>query len=243
VLYLSEPLATASAEQAIRARAAAFAGLPATVVPPVHRIERVGASLQVTTAFVNGIRLSTLLEHLAGGSVNLASDALIELVGRVVRAVATLHAAGPSYSHGAIAPERIALTGHGVVLTDGLYATALEELRWKREHLWRTFGLALPSMPGTVPFDQRADVTELASVALALLLRRPLTVEDYPRAMPKLLQVATSRLPAGASVRRWLERAFQLHPRGSFAWGVDAHRAFAEITTRHLPATSLDACA
>jgi hypothetical protein len=243
VLHLTDSLATASAEQAIRAQAEALEGLPATVMPRVHQIDRVGVSLQVTTADVRGIRLSMLLERLEAGKVSIADDALLELLGRVVRAVATFHANGRGHAHGAIAPERIVLGSQGVVLTDGLYASALEGLHWTREHLWSTFGLTLPSPAGVMRFDQAADVTELAGVGLALLLRRPLAGDEYPRAMPKLLQAATERLPSGGAVRQWLQQAFQLQPRSSFASAVDAHRTFAEIARRTAPVATLHACA
>src|SRR5262249_7187718 len=111
------------------------------------------------------------------------------------------------------------------------------------EHLWTTFGLTLPSAADVMRFDQASDVAELAGVALALLLRRPLAGDEYPRAMPKLLQTATERLPSGAPVRQLLQPAFRLQSRASFASAVAAHRAFAEVTTRTTHATLWHACA
>ena len=50
-------------------------------------------------------------------------------------------------------------------------------------------------------FDARADVTQIGAVALALILGRPLTTDEYPERLPDLIQGATLRSVMGGSIR------------------------------------------
>ena len=232
VLYLNAPLDTMDREREIRARVTAFAELPPAIAPPVYKVERVDGSLRVVSAHVEGIRLSTLLDHLQSGKVSIPDDAMFELIGRVIRAVGVFHAAGHRVAHGAIGPDQIVMASHGVVLTDTVYGAALEGLHWSRERIWRAFGLALPATVSMVRFDQRNDLTQLSAVVLALLLRRPLAEEEYPAATGKLLTDVTEKLSCRQSLRTWFQQALQQHARLTFVSGVDASRAYADTIMR-----------
>jgi hypothetical protein len=229
VLVLDGPLATAAAEKAIQARIAAVAALPEALIAPVHRLDRCEDALQVVSTAVPGVRMSALLEQLATRSLVLTDAAMLELIARVIRAVSELHAMPGRPVHGALTPAHVVLTADGIVLTDAVYGSALEALQWNRDRLWRSFGLVLPTAPSVIHFDQRADVTQLGAVALAIALRRPLHADEYPRAITDLVAKATERLAAGSAMRMWFQQALQLHPRATFDSAVDAGHVFAEL--------------
>jgi hypothetical protein len=73
-------------------------------------------------------------------------------------------------------------------------------------------------------------VTQLGALVLAVLLRRPLGGDEYPKAAGDLVVAATSdlNLDAGclAALRMWLQRALQLNPKELFASAADASHAF-----------------
>ncbi len=172
VLALSPELSTPAAEQAIRARAARLADLTLSGVAPVVRISRSADGLAMATAVPEGISLADVLAALEFQTVKLPDEALVELAGETVRAVAAMHAAGAV--HGALSPSHVILRrGGGVALSGAAFADALQSLQFNRERLWRAFGLALPPSASLPRFDQRADVTQLGALVIAILLRRP----------------------------------------------------------------------
>ena len=176
--------------------------------------------------------LSDLLLHLELTGEALSHAGVLGLAGSVLRALAALHQRGAGLAHGAVTPAHIVLTADGtVLLTDGVFGSALESLGWNREQLWRQFSLALPASANLPRFDQRADVTQAAAVVLAIALRRPLTPDEYPRATVDLVTHATSdsAVPGASALRMWLLQALQLHPRAMFTSAVDAERAFADV--------------
>jgi hypothetical protein len=77
-------------------------------------------------------------------------------------------------------------------------------------------------------------VTQVGAVALALILGRPLTPDDYPEHLADLIQGATMRSGAGGvdglppSVRDWLTQALQLDQWESFASPTEARTALDE---------------
>ena len=235
VLSLSAALAShAPAEAAIRARAARLADVAESAMTAVRKVEREAASVRVVADAVDGIRLADLLRQLESSGEILSHAAMLELASAVVRAVAGLHRLPGGFAHGAITPAHIVLGPDGsVVITDGVFGGALESLQWNREKLWREFHLALPAAASVPRFDQRADVTQLGAVVLAIALRRPLRDDEYPRCAADLVVAATGDLSAtGASaLRMWLQQALQLHPRSMFASAIEAERAFAELTS------------
>ena len=230
-LIVANALATRDCEEAIRSRVIRLAGLPLAVPVPVHRVERVGGELHVTSACINGIRLSTMLAELEAGSLELPDREVLQLIARVFRTVADFHQMGGQVAHGALSPAHVVLTEQGTIaLTDFVYGSALESLEWSREQLWHTFGLALPSAASFVRFDQRSDVTQLGALALALLLRRPIRRSEYPRDMAALVCEAAERFPDfGSPLRTWLQELLQLHSRATFATAVDASQALTHV--------------
>jgi len=228
-LAVVDVLASEACEEAIRARVARLTGVPLTA--PVHRVERVGRGLHVTSARINGVRLSTLLEQLEAGSLVLPNSGILELVSRVFRATADFQRAAGQLGHGALNPAHVVLTEQGtIVLTESVYASALESLEWSRESLWHAFRLAVPSAASFVRFDCRSDVTQLGALALAFLLRRPLRSADYPRNTATLVGEAVEQFSEiGSPLRTWLQELLHLHSRANFASAAEASRALTDL--------------
>ncbi len=233
VLTLAPALAShAAAEPAIRARAERMAFIEAPALAAVRRVERDASGVRIVADAANGIRLSELLAQLESNPALLSHAAMLELAGSVVRALAALHRLPHGLAHGAVTPAHIVFRRDGsAVLTDSVFGAALESLEWNREKLWREFHVALPAAASLPRFDQRADVTQLGAVILAIALRRPLRDNEYPRCTGDLVIAATSdtTAPGCSPFRMWLQQTLQLQPRSMFASAVEAERAFGDI--------------
>ena len=226
ILELIPALSTMAAERAIRSRAAAFAesGMAASAGPiaPVLDIRRVHDAVSVFTPHPDGVSILELLRSMEQGTLELNDEAILDIAGAVMRAVAWLHERPGSLAHGALSPAHVVLGREGaIVTTNAVFATALETLQWNRERFWRECGLTLPAAATPPQFDQRADVVEMGGVVLAILLRRPLRVDDYTR-LPELVIEATARLPMASAVRAWLHQTLHLHTKLTFASAVEA---------------------
>lgn len=232
ILELAPALRLPGAEQTIRSRAARTAELPGGMVAAVYRIDRTAAGLAVVSAAVGGVLLGDLLAAFDAGEITVNDSLLFELAATVIRGVASLHELPGAFAHGAISPWHIALLPSGVVtFTDAPFATLLQDLHCNREQLWKEYGLAFPSAASLPRFDQRADTTQLGAAVLAILLRRPLAADEYPRRVLDLALDATAApAPYASAMRMWIQQALQLHPRSVFTSAADAGRAFEEMT-------------
>lgn len=232
VLKLSSVLSSVSSfDFALRERTARLAGFRHDAYGRVRSIEldRRTSALLVTSDYVKGIRLSTLLAEAQKRAIPIEFNAVRALIRQLVTAAAALHQAAPDVGNGAIALERIVLTATGrLTIVEYVLGAALEQLGYTRARYWRELAVALPGAIGTPFFDPRTDVTQVGAVALALILGRPLTPEDYPERLVDLVQTATMRSPTGgteplpASVRDWLTQTLQLDQWESFASPSDA---------------------
>jgi hypothetical protein len=233
VLTLAPTLAShAAVEPAIRARAERMAFIEAPAVAVVRRVERDAAGVRIVADAANGIRLSDVLVQLESNPAALPHAAMLELASSVVHALAELHRLSNGLVHGAVTPAHIVLRRDGsAVLTDSVFGAALESLEWNREQLWREFHVALPAAASLPRFDQRADVTQLGAVVLAIALRRPLRGDEYPRCAGDQVIAASSdtAAPGASAFRMWLQQTLQLQPRSMFASAVEAKRVFADI--------------
>ena len=238
VLKLSSVLSSVSSfDFALRERTARLAGFRHESYGRVRSIEldRRTSALLVTSDYVAGIRLSTLLAEAQKRSIPLEFNAVRRLVRQLVSAAAALHGYAPDVGNGAIAPERLVLTPTGrLTIVEYVLGAALEQLGHTRARYWRELAVALPGAVGTPVFDARTDVTQVGAVALGLILGRPLTPEDYPERLTDLIQTATMRSMTGAgeplpeSVRDWLTQALQLDQWESFASPTDARASLEE---------------
>jgi hypothetical protein len=232
VLRLSSVLSSVSSfDFALRERTARLAGFRHESYGRVRSIEldRRTSALLVTSDYIAGIRLSTMLAETQKRGIPLQFNAVRSLVRQLVSAAAALHGTAPDVGNGAIAPERLVLTPTGrLTVVEYVLGAALEQLGHTRARYWRELAVALPGTVGTPVFDARTDVTQIGTVALALILGRPLTPEDYPERLTDLIHTATMRTGSGAveplpdSVRDWLMQALQLDQWESFASPTDA---------------------
>ena len=251
LLDLSSALSTSAAEQGIRTRAARLAEANATMVARVVGITRRGQTLSIRTASgEGGVTLSDLLAALEFGTVTLSDQALLELAGATVRAVAALHQLPGLPAHGALNPAHVIVRRDGSVLLSGaVFADALQALQCNREQIWRVFGVAMPPSATLPRFDQRADVTQLGALVLAIILRRSLTATEYPKGIIDLVAAGAEGIRIGTASRTaltmWLQQALQLHPKSLFASAVDASGALtaavADVTGRRAGALLLQA--
>lgn len=233
ILEVDEGLAAhPHTEQHVRSRAAQFNDVETTTCARVHRIELQGTSLQVVADIPAGLRLSDVLTAIELGNDFLTDAGALELAAAVIKKVAALHRLPGALAHGALCPAHVVLTSEGTaVLTDGIFAPTLEAQQRNREQLWREFGVALPASAGTPRFDQRGDVTQLGALVLAILLRRSLKEDEYPRGVQDLVIAATPPHagPHAPALRSWLEQALQLHSRAVFGSAVDAQQVFEDM--------------
>jgi len=224
-------------EEAIRDQAACIGRLNYPSVTSANRIERGNGVLRIVSEIPPGIRLSDLLEYLGSVRGLAPEPAIFELVTLVINAVAALHAHTGGLAHGAISPAHVLLADDGrVVLTDCVFGPAFETLQCNREQLWKEFGLAMPAAASLSRFDQQTDVTQMGALVLAIALRRPLRLAEYPHDVPELILEASKAFLPGMpmpapDICTWFQKTLQVHPRLAFRSAVEAQRSFIEITS------------
>ena len=146
-------------------------------------------------------------------------NAAMYLIRQLVHAIAMLHEKMPGMSHGAIAPERLVITPDArLVVLDHALGGALERLHFSHERYWKELSIPLPISSAEPHFNQRADVVQMGTVALALIVGRRLYSEEYPDKIGAVAERAWGVTSIGAveplptTVRTWLARALQLWP-------------------------------
>jgi hypothetical protein len=240
VLALSRELTTVPLfEVALReqvARLSSFHHESHARVRGVLHVGKTTPALAVASDRVVGSRLSDILAVAHEHKLPLDLNAALCLIRQLVSAVARLHEHPTDMWHGAIAPERSVITSEGrLVVVDNGLGTALEHLRFSHERYWKELRIALPQAIGLPRFDHRADVTQVGTVALALILGRPLTDQEYPARIGELADGAIAVSAAGttdplpATIRLWLFRALQLDPLRPFASAVEARNELQSI--------------
>ena len=229
VLQLRDEFTTEAFEIALRERVAALAGLHTTWfshVRTVQRVKQAGAPLFVVYDRVAGTRLSTVLatrQH----SEPLEANATLYLIRQLVAAIALLHEKLPDVAHGAISVERVIITPDArVVVADHVFGSALEQQSYWPQRYWKELHIALPiEQPA---FDQRADVMQIGTLALELILGRRITPVEYPHRLEELTERPWRTVADDADAampvefRAWLRRMLQLDTGEAFASAVDA---------------------
>jgi serine/threonine protein kinase len=238
VLTLREELtAVPSFESALRERVSRLTSFHHSCFGRVQGVERVGnggaQTLSVTSERIAGVRLSTLLSVAEKEGLPLDIDAGLCLIRQLVQAVALLHETVPDVSHGAIGPERMIVTPDArLVIVEHVFGAALSELMYFAPRYWKDLRIPLPPRSGLPRFDQRADITQVGAVALALIIGRPLAADEYPARIGEIVShigssSATDGLqPLPNGVRTWLIRALQIDRVTSFASAIEAHSEF-----------------
>ncbi len=203
VLRLSTELsAVSSFEFALRERTSRFANFRHESygrVRAVERLDKLASTLVVVSDHIRGVRLSELLSIAEKRSVPLQLDAALHVIRQLVAAAAAMHESVPDVCHGAIGPERIIITPEGrLVVVEYVLGAALEQLRYSQERYWRELRIALPRTVGLPRFDALSDVTQVGTVALALLLGRTLGTHEYPTQIADVAGAASARSAAGS---------------------------------------------
>jgi hypothetical protein len=227
-----QQLAVPSFEFALRERAARLANFRHAYYARVRRIDRQGAMLTVVSDHVEGTRLSDLLRIAADRRLMLDLNAALCLIRQLVPAVALLHENARDVAHGLLAPERLVVTPHArVIILEHVLGSAVEQLQYPTEKLWNELNAVLPPSAVTGRFDHRADVVATGMVALALVLGRPIAMDEYPHRIPQLLLDARARSAMGEEeplpyeLRSWLARMLQIDHKPGFASAVEAQTA------------------
>ena len=217
-------------EAALRERVTALAAFQNTSFARVRGVLRLpSGALGVVSDRVPGVRLSSLLTAAKQQLLSVEINAALCVIRQLVPAVAMLHEKMPGLGHGAIAPERIVITPSGrLVVVDHVLGSALERLAFSHDRYWKDLRIVLPKSAGAATFDQRTDVTQVGAVALALILGRPIEVEEYPDRVATLAEGAWGLTASGgieplpAALRAWLWRALQLDSRQACTSVIDA---------------------
>ena len=223
VLRLNAALSgTPAFEAALRERTGRIAGFRHDSFARVRTIEvdRPTGTLLVISDHVRGARLATLLACAEKRSVPVDLATATCVIRQLVHATAAWRDQMPDAVHGAVSPDRLMVTPEGrVIVVEQVLGSAIEHLRYSRQQYWEELGVALP-VTFNVSINSRADVLQVAAVALALVLGRRLKADDrFDQIPPAVLD----RLPI--PVRRWLVKALQADPLGSFTSVTDARAA------------------
>lgn len=217
-------------ETALRERTDALKHVHHPSLGTVHRVERDGEALLLLSKHTPGRRVAELQAKAQGPAFAL------ELIRLVTPLLATLEKAGPKMSHGAISADRIVVTRDGrLVVVEHVLGSAINALKLSRQQLAEIGVIVPPGLPGADPsqpvLDSRADIAQLAFLALSLLLGRPLVAADYPDKVSGLLDefvMAAGSPMLAAKMRSWLERSMQLSPK-SFASAAEATEAAKDL--------------
>jgi hypothetical protein len=202
-----------------------------------------GEDLTLVAAHTPGQRLSELPTWKLRKGLHPA--VVTWIVRELTPALAALQSSGPFVAHGTLNTDRIVVASEGrLCITEHALGAAIRRLRLTPAVFWRQFGLLAPvDEKGLVRIDQRTDVVQLGVIALSLLLGRPVTLHDFERGLPAMLDeftalAATSPSVFTAPLRAWLERALQLAPR-PYRSARDAQEGLHELPVPARPASAL----
>jgi len=228
-------LSVPSFEFALRERAARLANFRHAYYARVRRIDRHPTGLAIVSDHVEGIRLSEMLRVAHGRGLQLDLNAALCLLRQLVPSIALLHENARDVAHGILAPERLIVTPRArLIVVEHVLGSAVEQLQFNRERLWHELRVAVPMSAGIARFDHRADVTAMGLIALALVLGRPVSDQEYPHRAGQLLGEARARTagmddqPLPEALHSWIARALQLDPRQGFANATEAQSALEE---------------
>ncbi len=229
-------------EAAVRARVgqlAQFQHAGCNHVRHVGRLPGGDGRLALVSDFVTGWRLSEVLQAAEQLNLALHTNAVLFLLRQLVSVVSDLHAIGSDVSHGALGPERIVVTPTGrLVVTEHVLGSALPFVpSISPQRAWRDLRLAVPADEERL-FGQRSDVLQLGLCGLALVLSRPLRLDDYPQRLRDLLdrasesKVTGERRPLRPAMRTWFEHMLGLVPVAAALNVHDAREGLDRLVSR-----------
>jgi serine/threonine protein kinase len=227
-----------SFEFALRERVAALSTFRHDSFARIRGVARLNdelAKLGLVSEFIPGVRLSEMLAETEERALLLDIGTAMSLIRQLLSAVAFLHR-NARVAHGALGPERVIVTREArVFVLEFALGSGLEQLRYSRERHWKDLRIALPAAAGIPKFNECADITQLGTIALSLVLGRPLRDEEYLAGLEDVVASASVHFRPGWSktassgLRDWLRRMLQLDPRHSFSTLVAASAALEEV--------------
>jgi hypothetical protein len=239
-----------SVEPALRERLGRLSGFRHDSFARTRTIDAVQPprAIVIASDWVRGTRLSTLLAAAKAQSVPLDIAASRNFLRQLVRAVAAWHEEQDGLPIGVIGPERIVITDAGrLVLVESVLGAVAEQLQYSPERYWEELRVAVPAAADHPSIDARSDVTQLGTVALAMMLGRRLTTADYPGGIGSALGDAAVRHDGGRlqllppPLYSWLLGALQLDPKHSFASLAQARDALRDALGSEDPVAERDA--
>jgi serine/threonine protein kinase len=221
-----------SFEFALRDRVSRLSGFQSDHFARVRAVERLGkngSTLALLSDHVPGIRLSEILSQAETRLLSIETNAALCLIRQLASAMAALHKKAPDLSHGALAPERIIVTPNArLVIVEHALGAAIEQLHYPYEQYWKELRVPMPKSGAGPQFDRRTDVTQVGAVALALLIGRPIALDEYPSRLNEMtagtwaMSSSGNMEPLPVPLREWLSRALQLDPRNPFPSALEA---------------------
>jgi len=171
--------------------------------------------LALISDLVKGERLTTLLESAERATLRPDPGSAVWLLRQLLPAIAALHDAGAGLPHGILGTNRIVVTPEGrLVIAEHPLGGSIEGLGLSAGDLWRRFGVAARESGGRSTLDPGTDVTQIALVALAVLLGRPLRADEYP-VRQTTIDAALNAWRSSLTLRPWFTKAFA--PGGGFS--------------------------
>jgi PEGA domain len=221
-------------EDALRERVDALRAFDHPAFSQVRAVERLDSGdLVLVSTFTTGKRVSEIFR--SGQSRPGVHPAFAAwFIRESVSAIAALQRQVDDIAHAALTPDRVVLAPNGrLVIVEHVLGAALDQLQLTVRGL-QELGLAAPGDGDSrARLDQRADVLQLAWMALALLLGRRITPNEYPWRVDTLLddfaEGSQGCSPALISaMRRWLERALSAGE-GGFSSAMDAQAGLGDL--------------
>ena len=205
--FRAELTADPGFETALRGRVMQLSSFRHRGFSAVRGVEDLGSGngVALVSTYVAGKRLTELLERPRGAA------AAIRLIRQLTPALAALQKQGPGVVHGALTTDRIILASGRFLIREHVLGSVLQRLTWPAGRFWTELGI-VQTGEGPARLDARADVTQLALIALSLMLGRSVNPAEYPHRIDELLErvarTSGTRAPlAFQQLRRWLERA------------------------------------
>jgi len=221
---------------ALAERVARFAAVRHTSYVHLRRIDRPAPDrLNLVSDHAAGWRLSELLaaSHAAGLTVDITI--LIGLLRQLLPAVALYSRHNRDVTIGSIGIERLIVTPQArLVIAEHAFGPALEKLNGDPDRLWRDYRVVMPAAGASTRSNQRGDAMAVGTVALSLLLGRPLEGDEYPSGLRSLLDGAQewhggSARPVSLFLSSWLARALQLDAAKSFQTPAEVQLGFESV--------------
>jgi len=242
-------------EAMLRARVEALRDFRHPAFAPVRAVKWLDEPqrrLAVVSDHVDGERLSRVLRLARARGLRPGPDAVVWLLRTLLPGLAALHEY-QGIAHGLLTADRIVVGGDGRLSIAGyVFALALERQRLTPFELWERFGVAIAPGRAGAGLSRRADVEQVARLAIAMLSDRVDVTTPGPLPPGELLGQVRTHLANGPDRRLadWLARAlgvdepaFETAREAAYALDGMLARREGTWTPWLLPAADLDAAA